>query len=165
MSLSMSSSNTHPVAHLNYRLTHLPRDNLAGKSQTTFSNAFSSIEMIDCLLKYLKFIPEAPIDNNAVLAQVMAWRRQATSHYLNQCWPSFLTHICGTRGRWVKYFLPKSVYIHCFYVDKNSNNTIQNTKTMRFCERVCWLYMVLHLRQLTCPKYPVQFMSNLDIQW
>ena len=32
------------------------------------------------------------------------WFRQwvgaeyATSHYLNQCWPSSLTHICGTRG-------------------------------------------------------------------
>ena len=26
----------------------------------------------------------------------MAWCRQATSHYLNQCWPSSLTHICGT---------------------------------------------------------------------
>ena len=26
---------------------------------------------------------------------------QATSHYLNQCWPDSLTHICGTRGRWV----------------------------------------------------------------
>ena len=23
----------------------------------------------------------------------------ATSHYLNQCWPDSLTHICGTRGR------------------------------------------------------------------
>ena len=23
---------------------------------------------------------------------------QATSHYQNQCWPSSLTHICGTRG-------------------------------------------------------------------
>ena len=35
------------------------------------------------------------------------WFRQwlvacsAPSHYLNQCWPSWLTHICGTRGRWV----------------------------------------------------------------
>ena len=27
---------------------------------------------------------------------------QATNHYLNQCWPSSLTHICGTRGRWFK---------------------------------------------------------------
>ena len=26
---------------------------------------------------------------------------QATSHYLNQCWPISLMHICGTRGRWV----------------------------------------------------------------
>ena len=26
---------------------------------------------------------------------------QATSEYLNQCWPSSLSHICGTRGRWV----------------------------------------------------------------
>ena len=25
-----------------------------------------------------------------------------TSHYLNQWWPSSPTHICGTRGRWVK---------------------------------------------------------------
>ena len=24
---------------------------------------------------------------------------QATSHYLNQCWPDSLMHICGTRGR------------------------------------------------------------------
>ena len=24
-----------------------------------------------------------------------------TSHYLNQYWPHSLTHICGTRGRWV----------------------------------------------------------------
>ena len=52
----------------------------------------------------LKFIPEGPIDNKSVLVQVMAWCRQATSHYLNQCWPSFLTHICGTRGRWVNEF-------------------------------------------------------------
>ena len=49
----------------------------------------------------MKFIPEGSIDNKSVFAQVMAWRRQATSHYLNQCWPSFLTHICRTQ-RWVK---------------------------------------------------------------
>ena len=28
---------------------------------------------------------------------------QATSHYLNQWWPTSLTHICGTRGRLVKW--------------------------------------------------------------
>ena len=60
----------------------------------------------------LKFIPKSPIDNKSVLDQVMAWRRQAPSHYLNQCWPSFLTHICGTRGRWVKSWWPAKTMQH-----------------------------------------------------
>ena len=50
----------------------------------------------------LKFIPKGPIDNNPALVQVMVCAEQATSHYLNQWWPSSLMHICGTRGRWVK---------------------------------------------------------------
>ena len=33
---------------------------------------------------------------------MMAWRRIGDKpYYLNQCWPSSLTHICGTRGIWV----------------------------------------------------------------
>ena len=36
----------------------------------------------------LKFVPMGPIDNNQVFFQVMAWRRIATRHYLNQWWPS-----------------------------------------------------------------------------
>ena len=40
----------------------------------------------------LTFIPKGPIENI-----------QAPSHYLNQCLPSLLTHICDTRGRWVKW--------------------------------------------------------------
>ena len=32
----------------------------------------------------------------------MLGAEQAPSTYLNQCWPSSPTHICGTRGRWVK---------------------------------------------------------------
>ena len=30
----------------------------------------------------------------------MAWRRIRTCHYLNQCTPDLLAHVCGTRGRW-----------------------------------------------------------------
>ena len=43
------------------------------------------------------------------LATTQHWFRlwlgseQAASHYLNQCWPQSLTHICGTRGRWVNW--------------------------------------------------------------
>ena len=44
--------------------------------------------------------PYGTIDNNSALVQTMAWRK-ATSHYLNQWWPSSLTHICITRPQWV----------------------------------------------------------------
>ena len=49
----------------------------------------------------LKFVPKGPIDNKSILVQVMAGTEQATSHYLNQCWPYSLTHICVTRPQWV----------------------------------------------------------------
>ena len=32
------------------------------------------------------FLPNGPISNIPVLVRIMAWRRQATSHYLNQWW-------------------------------------------------------------------------------
>ena len=35
--------------------------------------------------------------------QVMAWCHQATSHYLNQCWPSIMTSYGMTRSQWVKH--------------------------------------------------------------
>ena len=41
-------------------------------------------------------------------ARVCLYLNQATSHYLNQCRPSSLTRICGTRGRWVNVFMERS---------------------------------------------------------
>ena len=35
-----------------------------------------------------------------------------TSHYLNQCWLDSLTHICGTRGRWVNYINNSRRWLH-----------------------------------------------------
>ena len=87
-------------------LTHISLENLAGKLQTTFSNTFYSIKNVWTSIKISqKFVPKGPIDNESTLVQVMAWRRQATSHYLSQCWTSSPTDICGTRGRWVNVTL------------------------------------------------------------
>ena len=36
----------------------------------------------------LRCLPRDLNDDKSTLVQVMAWCRQATSHYLNQCWPS-----------------------------------------------------------------------------
>ena len=41
----------------------------------------------------------APIDDKRMLVQVMAWCRQATSHYLNQCWPRSMSPYDVTKPR------------------------------------------------------------------
>ena len=42
-------------------------------------------------------------DYQSTLVQVMAWCRQATSHYLNQCWPRSLSLYSVTRPQWVNF--------------------------------------------------------------
>ena len=41
-------------------------------------------------------------DDKSTLVQVMAWCRQATSHYPRQCWPSSLPSYGVTRPQWVE---------------------------------------------------------------
>ena len=83
-------------------LNHLPLDKLAAISQTTFSNAFSWMKIFEF---QIKFHWNTFLGVWSIICQY--WFRywlaavQATSHYLNQCWSSSLTHICGTRERWV----------------------------------------------------------------
>ena len=40
-------------------------------------------------------------DEKSTLVQVMAWCRQATSHYLSQCWPRSMSPNGVTRPQWV----------------------------------------------------------------
>ena len=44
-------------------------------------------------------------EDKSTLVQVMAWCHQATSHYLSQCWPRFLSPYSVTRPQWVKQWL------------------------------------------------------------
>ena len=53
----------------------------------------------------LRWMPQNTCDENWILVQVMAWCRQATSHYLNQCWPWSLSPNNVSRPKWVKPFL------------------------------------------------------------
>ena len=50
----------------------------------------------------LTWTPQDLADDKSTLVQVMAWCRQATSHYLSQCWPSSLSPYGVTRLQWVK---------------------------------------------------------------
>ena len=82
-----------------------PAEYMAAISQTTSSNAFYEKKNSGFWLKFRWSLFLCPIDNKPVLVQVMACAEQATNHYLRQYWTYSLTHICGTRGRWVFHVL------------------------------------------------------------
>ena len=68
-------------------------------------------------------------DDKSTLVQVMAWCHQATSHYLNQCWPRYASPYGVTRPQWVngvcsrlsfiEYIIP--TLTHCDLVMPYSN--------------------------------------------
>ena len=51
----------------------------------------------------LMIMPQGLTDDKSTMVQVMAWCRQATSHYLNQCWPTSPTSYGVTRSQWVNW--------------------------------------------------------------
>ena len=57
----------------------------------------------------LRWMPQDLTDAKSTLVQVMAWCRQATSHYLSQCWPRSLSPHGVTRPQWVK--LPAALHL------------------------------------------------------
>ena len=54
----------------------------------------------------LRWMPLDLIDDKSTLVQLMAWRCQATSHYLSQCWPRSMSPKGITRPQWVNSFWP-----------------------------------------------------------
>ena len=52
----------------------------------------------------LKWMPMDLTDGKSTLVQVMAWCRQATSHYLSQCWPRSLSPYEVIRPQWVNQY-------------------------------------------------------------
>ena len=51
-------------------------------------------------------------DDQLTLVQVMAWCRQATSHYLSQCWPRSLSPYGVTRPQWVKFIFSEGRWLN-----------------------------------------------------
>ena len=43
-------------------------------------------------------------DSRSTMVQVMVWCRKATSHYLRQCWPRYMSTYGITRPQWVIVF-------------------------------------------------------------
>ena len=63
-----------------------PRQNGCHISDDISKRIFSDENVWIPIKISLKFVPQGLINNIPALVQIMAWRRQATSHYLNQWW-------------------------------------------------------------------------------
>ena len=87
---------SHPIQwkHPSMPLTHLPLDKMAAiLADDNFKCNFLNENYKISIWISLKGVQ---------LTMIQHWfAEEATSHYLNQCRPSSLMHICGTRGRWL----------------------------------------------------------------
>ena len=59
----------------------------------------------------LRWMSTDLIDDKSTLVQVMAWCHQATSHYLNLCWPRSVSPYGVTRPQWVKSYSLDLCYV------------------------------------------------------
>ena len=74
--------------------------------QTTFSYAFSWMKMFKFRLKFhWSLFPIVQLTIFQHWPRYWLGTKQATSHYLNQCWLNSLKHVCGTRGHELKIII------------------------------------------------------------
>ena len=110
-----------------------------GGFENIFQNVFFKlISWIDTLSNScetaLRSMPQNPSDDKSTLVQVMAWCRQAASHYLSQCCPRSLSPYGVTRPQWVKTLFS---YIRIYFTncgwsnDASSINSIYRTAIVR----------------------------------
>ena len=79
-------------------------------------------------------------DDQSTLVQVMAWCRQATSHYLSQCWPRSLSSYGVTRPQWVNYLL---IWI-CYVIGESLTTSFKHSHSiyrLMNCENSSKLYI------------------------
>ena len=116
-------------------LTQWGRDKMAVISQTTLLNAFSWMKMLEFWLTF-----HWSLFLRVQLTIFQHWFRwwlgaqQATSHYLNQWWPSSTKNICVTRPQWVNSILflntahntstkrGKCHHCNCLYITEVTEN-------------------------------------------
>ena len=80
-----------------------------------------------------RWMPRDITNDKSTIAQVMAWCRQATSHYLNQCWPSSMSPYGVTRPQWVNIAEAPTLQIQFQF-----RNILQNV--LVFCAKILYQY-------------------------
>ena len=72
----------------------------------------------------LRWLPQKPTDDKSTLVQVMAWCRQAASHYLSHCWPRSMS-----RPQWVKIPITVSPHKHLGISNHQQLNCLFNSSS------------------------------------
>ena len=88
------------VCHGNWRVKSLAPDRLKRNLSSCNLILVNKGWGIPCEMA-LKWLSLDFTDDKLTLVQVMAWCRQATSHYLSQYWPKFMLPCGVTRPQWV----------------------------------------------------------------
>ena len=143
------------IVSLRYRLLwYWSLNSLApGGFENIFQNVFFKlISWIDTLSNScetaLRSMPQNPSDDKSTLVQVMAWCRQAASHYLSQCCPKSLSPYGVTRPQWVKSneYLYITSNIYTFAMQANKCSQYHNKcKCINFVREHCNELAVLPL--------------------
>ena len=87
-------------------VTMVDINSLAPGSEQDSKNAIFNLDLLIGSFRSfydnaLLWMPQDLTDDKSILVQVMAWCRQATSHYLSQCWLSLLSPYGVARPQWV----------------------------------------------------------------
>ena len=107
----------------------------------------------------LRWMPQYLTNEKSALVQVMVWWRQATSHYLSQYWPRFMSPYGITRPQWIKcccfteiisssprlFFLSlKRLTVNTYNSDKAFSMTVFNFlwSSQPLCTKMCVLFSI-----------------------
>ena len=93
--------------------------------------------------------------DKSTLVQVMAWCRQATSHYLSQCWPRSMSPYGTTRLQWVNFISIININIMMLFqgnrwISKQSSSTPPNTSHYQNRKTPRYRHMDTALRLTNC---------------
>ena len=110
-----------------YHLLNSLRAGISGCNFTkcNFQSCFTDWHLqINCNDDALRWMPQDLTDDESIfMVQIMAWCHQATSHYLSQFWPRFMSPYDISKPQWVKKKYAKVV---CYYIITNITEKFQN---------------------------------------
>ena len=156
----------------------VPINSLAsGRYEFDSKNVIFNLVLLNGILKSSQdntpwWMPQDFTDDKSTLVQVMAWCRQATIHYLSQCWLSSLSPYGIARPPWAKKWYHIQVYLQVYQVYSSiSFKSWKYPASIMIHPR--WLRdsafriyrSSLHTYHVTWPRSSTIHSSNIRFEW